>query len=83
MELGLSYNLQVRERPLYHVLLGAVQHHHDDAEACVQSMRTALSLNKGKSRPQPNSICTNVKARKKPNIFFEVFFYILVQNRTF
>lgn len=48
LELGLSYNLQVRERPLYHVLLGAIQRYHDDAAACVQSMRTALSLNTGK-----------------------------------
>ncbi|KAG8250917.1 Tetratricopeptide repeat protein 21B [Homalodisca vitripennis] len=47
LELGLSYNLQVRERPLYHVLLGAIQRHHGDTQACAQSMRTALSLNKG------------------------------------
>ncbi|XP_054257864.1 tetratricopeptide repeat protein 21B-like [Macrosteles quadrilineatus] len=47
LELGLSYNLQVRERPLYHVLLGAIQRYHGDNTGCVQSMRTALQLNKG------------------------------------
>lgn len=47
LELGLSYNLQVRDQPLYHVLLGAIQRYHGDTAACAQSMRTALSLNTG------------------------------------
>ncbi|RZF44920.1 hypothetical protein LSTR_LSTR013786 [Laodelphax striatellus] len=43
LESVLSYNLEVRERPLYHLLLGCVHRFHGDHDSCVTSLKTALS----------------------------------------
>lgn len=45
LERALSFNLEVRERPLYHLLLGTVHRFHGDHESCINSLKTALSIN--------------------------------------
>lgn len=47
LEQGLSCNLQIQERPLYHVLVGTIQRNQGDHTACIKSMQTALSANTG------------------------------------
>uniref|UniRef100_A0A1B6BXL6 Tetratricopeptide repeat protein 21B n=2 Tax=Clastoptera arizonana TaxID=38151 RepID=A0A1B6BXL6_9HEMI len=47
LEQGLSCNLQIQERPLYHLLVGTMQRNQGDHSACVKSMQTALTANNG------------------------------------
>ena len=42
LELGLSYNFQVRDRPLYHLLLAKVQRLRKEHEAALASLRVAM-----------------------------------------
>ena len=45
LEMGLSYNFEVRDHPLYHLLMARIQRtHRNDAEAALASLRTALVL---------------------------------------
>jgi tetratricopeptide repeat protein 21B len=45
LEMGLSYNFQVRDHPLYHLLLARIQRlHKKDYEAALASLRNALVL---------------------------------------
>ncbi|XP_075220295.1 tetratricopeptide repeat protein 21B isoform X2 [Lycorma delicatula] len=45
LERALSFNLEVREKPWYHLLLGTVHRFHGDHESCINSLKTALSIN--------------------------------------
>lgn len=44
LEVGLSYNFKVRERPLYHLITALVQKQQGNIKECIQTLQTAMTL---------------------------------------
>lgn len=60
LEMGLSYNFQVRDHPRYHLLLAKIQRQRKDTDACLSSIRMAMIL----SGMRPSS--AGIKRSKYP-----------------
>ncbi|XP_049834413.1 tetratricopeptide repeat protein 21B-like [Schistocerca gregaria] len=44
LEMGLSYNLHVREQPLYHLLMALIQKHQGEVDESLKSLQAGLQL---------------------------------------
>lgn len=44
LEVGLSYNFEIRDNPIYHLITGMVQKETNDIEDSIKSFQTAMSL---------------------------------------
>lgn len=43
LEVGLSYNFQIRDNPIYHLIIGMVQKENNDIEDAIKSFQAAMS----------------------------------------
>ena len=71
LEVGLSFNFRVRDDPMYHLITSIVEKENGDLEACIASLRLALSLVNSTETPVTTN-ATPISTSDKATLYLEL-----------